>query len=131
MLETADHGPYNSWDRLSFITTARNGTASLVPAFNHLVQNIFYYGGGEAPYSIDTDDGSNHVNATGNVVVQAALWKTDFGGHTKVYSRNVVFCGGPGWAHCGLQVEMNDPTNELSFNRFVGQASPYVCTSAT
>ena len=36
-----------------------------------------------------TDDGSNMVNASSNVVYRQPLWKTDFGGHTKSYSYNV------------------------------------------
>ena len=30
--ESKDHGPWNSWDRVPYITTLRNGTASTVRA---------------------------------------------------------------------------------------------------
>ena len=71
--------PYNSWDRLPFLTDVKfgNGTGSISLAFNKLVSNFFFTG---SPYSIDTDDGSDMVNATANVVYKQPLFKTDFGG---------------------------------------------------
>jgi hypothetical protein len=93
LLETSDHGPYNSWDRLPFLTEVEfnNGTASIGLAYNKLVQNFFFTG---SPFSIDTDDGSDMVNATGNVIHKQPLFKTDYGGHTKAYARNVEIYGG-------------------------------------
>ena len=44
------------------------------------MSNFFFTG---SPFSIDTDDGSDMVNATANVVFKQPLFKTDFGGHTK------------------------------------------------
>ena len=43
--------------------------------------------------AFDTDDGSCFLNATSNVLYEAKLWKTDFGGHTKSYHNNVVING--------------------------------------
>ena len=76
---TAAWQPYNSWDRLPFLTDVKfgNGTGSISLAFNKLVSNFFFTG---SPYSIDTDDGSDMVNATANVVYKQPLFKTDFGG---------------------------------------------------
>ena len=34
--ESGDHGPWNSWDRVPYITTVRDGKASIVPAFNQI-----------------------------------------------------------------------------------------------
>ena len=48
---------------------------------------------------MDTDDGSDMFNATANVMLYADLWKADFGGHSKTYSKNVNILGrgcGPG-----------------------------------
>jgi len=61
LLETHDHGPYNSWDRLPFLTKVLNGTATIDSAYNHLTANMFFSG---SPFSIDTDDGSDRVNCT-------------------------------------------------------------------
>ena len=73
-------GPFNSWDRLPYLTTVGNGTASLRPAWNHLVQNLFFSG---SPFSIDTDDGSDWLNVSSNVVYKQPLFKLDYGGHSK------------------------------------------------
>lgn len=91
--ETHDHGPYNSWDRLPYITTVRNGTPSMVPAFNHIDSNMIFGNGGED--GLDTDDGTDMLNATNNVLYLCGLWKTDFGGHTKTYSGNLDIYGLP------------------------------------
>ena len=56
-------------------------------AFNHITNNLFMPVG--EPYAIDTDDGCDQVNASSNVLF-GPLWKTDFGGHTKHYTENVV-----------------------------------------
>ena len=48
-------GPYNSWDRLPFLTTVRNGTASIVLAYNHIVSNFFFSGSANA-IDVSTDD---------------------------------------------------------------------------
>jgi hypothetical protein len=61
VLETKDHGPFNSWDRLPFLTKVKDGaTPSLYPAWNHLTRNLFFSG---SPHAIDTDDGSDWLNA--------------------------------------------------------------------
>jgi hypothetical protein len=97
-------------------------------AWNHIVSNFFFSGSANA---IDTDDGSDMVNASSNVIYKQPLWKTDFGesylgtfgieielancadltmfvpagGHTKSYSNNVEIMGGG----CGANTD--DPTN--------------------
>ena len=45
-------GPFNSWDRLPFVTSVRNGTPSMIPAQNYLTRNFFFSG---SPFAIDTD----------------------------------------------------------------------------
>jgi hypothetical protein len=39
--QTSDHGCFNSWDRIPYLTTVRDGTPSLVPAENHITRNFF------------------------------------------------------------------------------------------
>ena len=37
--ESSDHGAFNSWDRLPYVTDIADGkTPSTVPAFNHVYQ---------------------------------------------------------------------------------------------
>jgi hypothetical protein len=122
LLETSDHGPYNSWDRLPFLTTVRNGTAMIELAWNHIVSNFFFSGSANA---IDTDDGSDMVNASSNVIYKQPLWKTDFGGHTKSYSNNVEIMGGG----CGANTD--DPTNAFFGNKCIGEGTHSKCTDTS
>lgn len=69
MLQSGDHGPWNSWDRIPYITDVFDtepdtlpplkpkGKASVVPAWRHIRHNFIMsvYSSQEA---IDTDDGS-------------------------------------------------------------------------
>lgn len=128
MLETGDHGLFNSWDRLPFVTRVRNGTASAVLAYNHLSRNLLLGRvetmGGRSGGGFDTDDGSDMVNATSNVLYLAALFKTDFGGHTKTYSANLDILGGA----CGCPIkatkyEPHGSTDRFVLNRCIGSPS--------
>lgn len=90
LLESTDHGPYNSWYRFPFLTDVKNGTPSIDMLYNHLDSNLFLKAPGNA---VDTDNGSAFLNGTSNVMYLAGLWKADFGGHSKSYSKNVVIYG--------------------------------------
>jgi hypothetical protein len=68
--ESGDHGPYNSWDRVPYITDIGSaergeGKSSVIPAWRHIRHNLMLslYSSQEA---IDTDDGSAYykVGAT-------------------------------------------------------------------
>jgi hypothetical protein len=98
-----------------------NGTASIGLAYNKLISNFFFTG---SPFSIDTDDGSDMVNATSNVIFKQPLFKTDFSGHTKAFDENVEIFGGG----CGCVA--GDPTNRFVGNQCVGQGSPCSCTAS-
>jgi len=122
VLETHDHGPYNSWDRLPFLTKVLNGTATIDSAYNHLTSNMFFSG---SPYSIDTDDGSDFVNCTSNVLVATPLMKTDFSGHSKTFQKNVVLFGQHGRISCGgSAANGRDTTNVFTGNECVGSCTP-------
>jgi len=87
--ESGDHGPYNSWDRVPYITTFRNGSASIIPALREISNNFIMavYASQEA---IDTDDGSAYYNTHDNFFVYAANGlKADFGGHDNYHNDNV------------------------------------------
>jgi len=87
--ESGDHGPFNSWDRVPYITTLRNGTPSIIPAWRNITRNfvISTYASQEA---IDNDDGSSYYSTHDNFFVYAARGlKSDFGGHDNRHARNV------------------------------------------
>ena len=95
-------------------------------AFNTLESNLFMPT--SEPYPIDSDDGCNHLNVSSNVILDNAAWKTDFGGHTKVFEKNCIFFpDNPGWAHGGCVATTGDPTNVFAANEVVGIASLYNC----
>ena len=76
-----DGGPFNSWDRVPYITTFRNGTPSIVPDYNRIYNNFVianYY----PDQGIDTDDGSSFYKVSENVIVYGEYGhKADFGAH--------------------------------------------------
>jgi hypothetical protein len=117
LLETSDHGPYNSWDRLPYLTDVLNGSGTIDSAYNHLTANMFFSG---SPYAIDTDDGSDRVNCTANVIVSTPLFKTDFAGHQKTFQGNVDLYGACGGAEAGS----GDKTNVFTGQKCVGAGSP-------
>lgn len=39
--ESGDHGPFNSWDRQPFLTTVRDGSASMTMAWREIHHNFF------------------------------------------------------------------------------------------
>ena len=118
-------------DRLPFLTdVALPGSPSLVQAFNTLESNLFMAVG--EPYPIDSDDGCNHLNVSSNVILDNAAWKTDFGGHTKIFEKNCIFFPyNPGWAHGGCVATTGDATNVFAGNEVVGIASLYTCGNDT
>lgn len=60
-LESQDHGAMNSWGRVPYITTVRNGTASSTPAFNVVRSSFMVAGGGADGGSFDNDDGEQRL----------------------------------------------------------------------
>jgi len=98
--ESGDHGPYNSWDRIPYITNIpdtvpetlpplKNTSASVVPAWRHIRRNfiVSVYSSQEA---IDTDDGSAYYQTYENFFAYAANGlKSDFNGHDNRHFRNV------------------------------------------
>ena len=87
--ESGDHGPYNSWDRVPYITDIATGKPSVIPAWRHIRHNfiVSVYSSQEA---IDTDDGSAYYKTYENFFVYAANGlKSDFNGHDNRHYRNV------------------------------------------
>ena len=65
---SGDHGPWNSWDRVPYITKIGNGSSSIIPAFQQ-IHNNFIMGTYQTQEGIDTDDGSSYYNTHDNFFV--------------------------------------------------------------
>ena len=57
---SSDHGAFNSWDRLPYLTTVRNGTASTIPAMNDVGHNFIVANYAADGGCLDNDDGSSY-----------------------------------------------------------------------
>jgi hypothetical protein len=83
-------GPWNSWDRVPYITDIRTGKPSIIPSYRLIHHNMVlgtYY----SQATIDTDDGSAYYRVYENFLAFAANGlKSDFGGHDNVWTRNVL-----------------------------------------
>ena len=59
--ESGDHGPFNSWDRQPFLTTVRDGSASMTMAWREIHHN-FFIDNYSPQENVDNDDGSAYYN---------------------------------------------------------------------
>jgi len=101
--ESGDHGPWNSWDRIPYITNIgmlpdknsptgykdAGGKSSVVPTFREIRHNFIFdvYSSQEG---IDTDDGSSYYHTHDNFMVYAKDGlKSDFGGQWNWHYDNV------------------------------------------
>ena len=93
--ESKDHGPYNSWDRVPYITNLRYGRPSIVPADRQIHHN-FVIANYNSEGAIDTDDGSAYYRTHHNFFAYGANGlKSDFGGHDNHHVRNIyAYVGG-------------------------------------
>merc|ERR1712125_156196 len=85
--ESGDHGPFNSWDRIPFLTDVRDGSPSLIPANNTIVRNFIVsnYGAG---FGVDNDDTSSYYDIVSNFFYLGGGVKCDYDGHSKVFHEN-------------------------------------------
>lgn len=86
--ESSDHGAFNSWDRLPYLTTIRNGTASTIPAMNNVHHNFIVANFAADGGCLDNDDGSSYYAIHHNFCVYGGH-KSDFDGNSKVSSFNI------------------------------------------
>jgi len=91
--ESGDHGPFNSWDRIPYLTTINNGTPSVVPAYNEIHLN-FFIGNYESTWNIDNDDGSAWYLNHHNLQIYAQGSKSYAQGHNKYDYENIYWCTG-------------------------------------
>lgn len=88
--ESSDHGPWNSWDRVPYISTLKTGKASITPV-TRIVHHNFIIGNYNAQEAMDTDDGSAYLHTHHNVMVYGDNGlKSDFGGHDNVWESNLL-----------------------------------------
>ena len=93
VMETGDHGPFNSWDRQPYAHRFDQAQSKFVfrEHFDEIRHNVFmgnYY----AQEGIDNDDGSSLYKSHHNVIVYAeAALKSDFGGHSNWHYDNAYF----------------------------------------
>jgi len=86
--ESSDHGAFNSWDRLPYITTVRNGTPSTIPAVNNVHHNFIVANYAADGGCLDNDDGSSYYHIHHNFCLYGGH-KSDFDGHSKISSHNL------------------------------------------
>ena len=105
-----DHGPFNSWDRMPYIT-ALSGKASVVPLERSIHHN-FLVGNYNALFAVDTDDGSSYYEIHHNFLVSAGeglksiCGAHDMHHHDNIYAYPWGDCwfvsggapGTPGWS---------------------------------
>jgi hypothetical protein len=88
--ESSDHGPWNSWSRVPYITNIRTGKPSIIPATRKIHGNFIlatYF----SQQAIDTDDGSAYYEVFDNFFVYGDNGlKSDFGGHDNKWHNNVL-----------------------------------------
>ena len=81
--ESSDHGAFNSWDRMPFVTMVADGkTPSSVPAFNDVHHNMIVANYAADGGCLDNDDGSAWYKIHDNVCLYGGH-KSDFDGHSK------------------------------------------------
>jgi len=97
--ESADHGPYNSWDHQVFLTfngvddgfSAQDkwghGGASIIKAYSRIERN-FFINGYNGIWSIDHDDGSQFYNDSFNFLVFGGC--KNFQGNHKITHHNLI-----------------------------------------
>ena len=105
--QTADHGVFNSWDRVPYVTNVKqtwndsesggnsnsnsfnNISGSIIPEWNEIDHN-FIIGNYFSMISIDNDDGSAYYKTHDNFLVYSGFGiKSDFGGHDNRHFNNI------------------------------------------
>lgn len=90
--ETGDHGPFNSWDRVPYVTKRNDGTYSNTP-IPHTIKNNFIINGYNGVWALDHDDGSSYYNDSSNFLVYGGC-KNYKGDHKHCGPDNVIIYPG-------------------------------------
>jgi len=86
--ESSDHGAFNSWDRLPYITRIRDGSRSSVPGWNNMHHNFIVANYAADGGCLDNDDGSSYYDINNNFCVYGGH-KSDFDGNNKISQNNI------------------------------------------
>lgn len=79
----------SSWDRQPFLTTIRDGTPSMTPAYREIHHN-FFVDNYSPQENVDNDDGSAYYKTHDNFFVYGGNgMKNDFGGHDNNHYNNI------------------------------------------
>eukprot|EP00051_Salpingoeca_urceolata_P012843 m.160025 g.160025 ORF g.160025 m.160025 type:complete len:806 (+) comp17617_c0_seq1:93-2510(+) len=109
--ETGDHGNFNSWDRLPYLTNATGATSTGIVE-NQITQNLMI-NNYASTWPIDHDDGSCFYNDTSNVLIYGGA--KNFLGHSKVSQNNLyVEVDANGFKACALDDSLG--ANDLFIN---------------
>ncbi|CAE7459201.1 hypothetical protein AK812_SmicGene39094 [Symbiodinium microadriaticum] len=116
--ESGDHGPYNSWDRVPYITTLRTGRPSIIPKQRHITRNL-WLGTYSTQEGVDTDDGSSYLLQDFNVFAYGMNGlKNDFGGHDNHQINNMYLFISRAWfAGTGLLPDGTGNNDAFTNNR--------------
>jgi hypothetical protein len=88
--ESGDHGAFNSWDRLPYVTDIRNpGVPSTIPAHNEAHRNFIVSNYAADGGCLDNDDGSSYYDIHHNFCVYGGH-KGDFDGNNKRSFNNIA-----------------------------------------
>ncbi len=131
--ESGDHGPFNSWDRQPFLTTVRDGTPSMTPAWREIHHN-FFIDNYSPQENVDNDDGSSYYKTHDNFFVYGGNgMKNDFGGHSNQHTDNVyAYVGqaiGKNTTTCRIHVCITPTATKHLFDRSRLVRSVYVLSS--
>merc|ERR1711907_664492 len=101
VMESGDHGPFNSWDRQVFVTDVKDGTPSVDKAYDEIRGNYFI-GNWYGQEAIDNDDGSCYYNTHHNFFAYGGTgMKNDFNGHDNHHHHNLYAYINKGMGICG------------------------------
>eukprot|EP00039_Didymoeca_costata_P000835 m.47452 g.47452 ORF g.47452 m.47452 type:complete len:946 (-) comp10503_c0_seq1:149-2986(-) len=97
--ESDDHGALNCWDRtpMRHLSDDTHGDPTWTPGWTTITKNLVLnsYGGS---HNLDFDDGSEYMNATGNVVAFAECCKGNYGSNRKCNNNLIITPGVDGYS---------------------------------
>mmetsp|Transcript_4887 Transcript_4887/g.8715 ORF Transcript_4887/g.8715 Transcript_4887/m.8715 type:complete len:863 (-) Transcript_4887:94-2682(-) len=105
VMETGDHGPFNSWDRQTYAHKLNQNGEFVTKKDFDVIRRNFMVGNYYAQEVVDNDDGSAYFDTNHNFLVYGDVGlKSDFAGHTNYHSYNIyAYLNGPGFNTAGFQ----------------------------
>jgi len=101
VIESGDHGPFNSWDRQVWEWLDDTGARTVLKEYDEITGN-FFIGNWYGQEAIDNDDGSAYYETHHNYFVYARQgMKNDFNGHDNHHHDNLYGFIGSGLGICG------------------------------